>query len=148
MFARLHDSIKNKDFEEFKKIVDPAVTTFDPACKGHMLNGLSYHEFNLQAQNPNLKIRYHLNNASTKLISSQSAITTCSIVKQTSSPDSLNVSYSLNDTSPEWGSTDCSVGLGPWFGDLTLMFSLLNHTMKLEFGKRKMMGPGAMYIFI
>ena len=94
MFARLHDSIKNNDFEEFKKIVDPAVTTFDPACKGHMLNGLSYHEFNLQAQtqNPNLKIRYHLNNASTKLISSQSAITTCSIVKQTSSPDSLNVS--------------------------------------------------------
>ena len=113
MFARLHDSIKNKDFEEFKKIVDPAVTTFDPACKGHMLNGLSYHEFNLQAQNPNLKIRYHLNNASTKLISSQSAITTCSIVKQTSSPDSLNVSNSLNHNSPEWGSTDCSVGLGP-----------------------------------
>ena len=108
MFARLHDSIKNNDFDEFKKIVDPAVTTFDPACKGHMLNGLSYHEFNLQAQtqNPNLKIRYHLNNASTKLISSQSAITTCSIVKQTSSPDSLNVSNSFDHISPEWGSTD------------------------------------------
>jgi len=100
MFARLHDSIKNNDFEEFKKIVDPAVTTFDPACKGHMLNGLSYHEFNLQAQtqNPNLKIRYHLNNASTKLISSQSAITTCSIVKQTSSPDSLNLTESYDET--------------------------------------------------
>jgi hypothetical protein len=79
---RLHDSIRDSNVEEFKKVVDPGVTAFDIGCKGHLLNGLSYHEFNINAQS-NIKKRFHINNTSIKLLSSKTAITTCSIVKQT-----------------------------------------------------------------
>ena len=32
-FHKLHEAIRKNDFDEFKKLVDPQVTTFEPSCK-------------------------------------------------------------------------------------------------------------------
>ena len=76
----IHEAIQMSNFEEYKKYTIATTTAFEPNAKGILIEGLDFQKFYLNE--PNRKMKVTVVNPKVKILSSQSAMTTCSVLHQ------------------------------------------------------------------